>query len=119
MEEFLKVNILAIETTTRLCSVALKIKNRLFEINNIFMKNNNDSIILMIDKLFKKSKSLINRINLIAFSCGPGSFTGMRVGLMVASGLSIGSNLPIIEIPTMMILAESTWRKKKQRMFCL
>jgi len=56
-------------------------------------------------ELKNKTKFRLADLNGIAVSIGPGSFTGLRIGLSFAKGLAYSKNLPIIPVPTMMSLA--------------
>ncbi len=93
--------ILAVETSGELCSVALLLgeKNSV-ELNFIQKHIHSQKLIGMIDALFQTSVTELSDVKSIAVSMGPGSFTGLRIGLSAAKGIAFGNNLPIIPVPT-------------------
>ncbi|SRR3712207_4652546 len=111
--------ILGIDTSTKLCSVALydTEKGVLGEINITVPKNHSNVILPMIDQLFSFSEKTIEDVERIAVGIGPGSFTGIRVGMAIAKGLAIGKKIPIVGISGLDALAASV--KGKGRIFSL
>ncbi|MCR3754802.1 MAG: N(6)-L-threonylcarbamoyladenine synthase, TsaB subunit [Candidatus Westeberhardia cardiocondylae] len=103
-------NILAIETTTQVCSASLMKKNSIF--NREIMSNSEHTkyILQIIDELLKEANITINNIDYLACSHGPGSFTGIRIGISVIHGIAFKINTPVVGISTMMTLAEGVWR---------
>ena len=99
--------ILAIETSGELCSVALMmdVKSSL-EFNYLQKYIHSEKLIEMIQTVLAISKVELNHVQSIAVSIGPGSFTGLRIGLSAAKGLALGSNLPIIPVPTFSAFAQ-------------
>ena len=101
--------ILGIDTSTKLCSVALydTDKGVLGEINITVPKNHSNVILPMIDQLFSFTTKAIEEVEKIAVGIGPGSFTGIRVGMAIAKGLAIGKKIPILGISGLDALADS------------
>src|SRR3712207_287556 len=101
--------ILGIDTSTKLCSVALydSEKGILGEINVTVPKNHSNVILPMIDQLFSFAGKTVEEIERIAVGIGPGSFTGIRVGMAIAKGLAIGKNISIVGISGLDALARS------------
>lgn len=98
--------ILAIETSDELCSVAIMLDKISFaEIN--FQKKfiHSEKLMSMISDLLKNVEIKLDVLGAIAVSMGPGSFTGLRIGLTVAKGLAVGRDIPIIPVPTLDALA--------------
>lgn len=93
--------ILAIETSSDICSASIFYDNTKYSEVNLKLKNiHSEKLLEIIEQLLK-----INHINLgdlmcIAVSSGPGSFTGLRIGMSAAKGLAFGAHLPIISVPT-------------------
>ncbi|NJD23618.1 MAG: tRNA (adenosine(37)-N6)-threonylcarbamoyltransferase complex dimerization subunit type 1 TsaB [Melioribacter sp.] len=93
--------ILAVETSGENCSVAL-----LFDDNNFVEMNyrqkhiHSQKLIEMIDTVLKNGQVELNQCKAVAVSMGPGSFTGLRIGLSTVKGLAFGANIPIIPVPT-------------------
>ncbi|AFP85369.1 universal bacterial protein YeaZ [secondary endosymbiont of Heteropsylla cubana] len=104
--------ILALDTTTEACSVALMCnKDVLLENFIVSPGEHTIHILSMIDSLLAKAEINLRKIDALAFGCGPGSFTGIRIGLGIAQGLALGANLPLLSISTLTVLAEGAWRK--------
>jgi len=98
--------ILAIETSDQLCSVAILIDDKYYSEININGKHiHSEKLIPMINEILNSNNIDISQVKLIAISEGPGSFTGLRIGMAAAKGIAAGSGLPIIPVPTFIALA--------------
>lgn len=99
--------ILAIETTGPLCSVALVSEDEnkksiiLAEETSTEAMNHLQELIPLTQKLFQKAGVEKSALTHIAVSQGPGSFTGIRIGVSTARALGQAMNLPVIGIPTL------------------
>jgi tRNA threonylcarbamoyladenosine biosynthesis protein TsaB len=106
MTENISTPILSIETSGEVCGASVY-----FEMNNYFeviinKKNvHSEKIFEVIDRVLKLSGIKLNEVEAIAVSSGPGSFTGLRIGMSAAKGLAYGSHKPIIPVPTFEALA--------------
>lgn len=95
--------ILHIETSTKICSVALSEHRELVD----FIENSSDQFIhgealtVMIDQLIKRNSIDVESLNAISFSLGPGSYTGLRIGLATAKGLAFGLGIPFIGVSSL------------------
>ena len=100
--------ILAIETSSSICGVAV-IHNK--EILSVEEKDESRKHAELLPDLTKSSLRNIDKtlddIDAIAISIGPGSFTGLRIGLGFSKGIAYAKNLPIIPVPSMLSLAFS------------
>ncbi|MCX6174200.1 MAG: tRNA (adenosine(37)-N6)-threonylcarbamoyltransferase complex dimerization subunit type 1 TsaB [Ignavibacteriales bacterium] len=93
--------ILAVETSGDNCSVALLFDDQNFVEMNYQQKHiHSQKLIEMIDTVLKNAQIELNLCKAIAISMGPGSFTGLRIGLSTVKGLAFGANIPIIPVPT-------------------
>lgn len=101
--------ILGIDTSTKVCSVALydTEKGILGEMNISVAKNHSNLILLLIDQLFSMTETTIEEVQRIAVGMGPGSFTGIRIGMAIAKGLAIGKNMEIVAISGLEALAST------------
>ena len=94
------MKILAIETSVKESSIAIMDNNDCYE---LFVDSKNDtakSLPILVDHALKKTKNSFQDLDAIAISMGPGSFTGLRVGLSYTKGLSLSLDIPIIPIST-------------------
>lgn len=91
--------ILNIETSTEVCSVTLAENGRtLFQKESTEGLNHSKLLTVFIQDLFKENKLEMSMVNAVAVSKGPGSYTGLRIGVSVAKGLCYGLNIPLIGI---------------------
>ena len=95
--------ILHLETSTKICSVALSKNGEPFD----FIETSSDQFIhgealtVMIDQLLKRNSIDIKSLLAISISLGPGSYTGLRIGLATAKGLSFGLGIPFIGVSSL------------------
>ncbi len=98
--------ILAIETSGELCSVALLFTPNKYDERNILMKHiHSEKLIPMIDEILNSNSVKANTLEVVAVSNGPGSFTGLRIGMTAAKGIAFAAELPIVPVPTFDALA--------------
>lgn len=98
--------LLAIDTATRLASVALYDEHGVRgETTWAARENHTTSLMPEIVHLLARSQVSFEQLSAIAASLGPGSFTGLRVGLSLAKGLAVPRNLAIVGIPTLEVVA--------------
>ncbi len=98
--------LLNIETSTTVCSVSLSEGPQLVafrEINNGFTHAEN--LHLFVNEILEESGTTLSSVVAIAVSCGPGSYTGLRIGVSAAKGFAYALGLPLISIDTLRILA--------------
>lgn len=98
--------VIAIETATMAGSIAIVDNARVIsEITLNVRATHSEKLMAAIDRLLCDSGLAIDDMNGVAVSIGPGSFTGLRIGLSAAKGLSYASGKPLIGIPTLNALA--------------
>lgn len=98
--------VLAIETSQSLCGVCLYFADDNYFESNIFQKNiHAEKLFELINSVLQNAEVKVNELDAIAVSSGPGSFTGLRIGMSAAKGIAFGSSLPIVPIPTFEALA--------------
>ena len=87
------MKILAIDTSSKNAAVAiLENQNTIIELNNDDEKTHSQKLMPMIDEAFKKSNLSLDDINLISCCLGPGSFTGVRIGIATAKAFADSDN---------------------------
>jgi tRNA threonylcarbamoyladenosine biosynthesis protein TsaB len=93
--------ILAIETSNELCSVSVYYNENKFFTSEVLLKNSHsEKLFGLIDFVFSQAKVELSECRCIAVSSGPGSFTGLRIGIAAAKGLALGASIPIALVPT-------------------
>ena len=93
-------NILSIETTTKICSVSLFSNNDLISFREDDSRKHSTLLGKFIHEIFNTENIELIDLDSIAISIGPGSYTGLRIGLSMAKGLAYTLNKPIIPIDT-------------------
>ena len=100
--------LLAIDTTTRVCSVALGDQEKILAEYHLNVKNTHSQRLMpLIVSLFRDSGIDKSRLEGVALTIGPGSFTGIRIGMATAKGLCQGLNIPAVGVMTLDALAEA------------
>jgi len=98
--------ILQIETATTVCSVALARDGEVVAFKQVDQRNAHAEVItVFIDELLAASGCNYSNIDAIAVSCGPGSYTGLRIGVSTAKGLCFALDKPLIAIETLESMA--------------
>lgn len=97
--------LLALETATDACSVALLYAGETLERCEIAPRRHTDLILPMVDSLLAEAGLDCSRIDAIAFGAGPGSFTGVRIATSVAQGLALAHDLPVVPVSCLALLA--------------
>ena len=98
--------ILAIETATPACSCALSRDGELLLSREDFRGQSHATLLgVFVDEIMKYVRKEGITLDAIAVSSGPGSYTGLRIGVSEAKGLSYGLDIPLIAIPTPLVMA--------------
>lgn len=97
--------ILNIETSTNICSVAVSQDGAvIFQQQDEKGTSQNVSLGGFVDKALSFMDSHAIPLDSVAVSCGPGSYTGLRIGVSMAKGVCYGLNIPLIGVPTLEVL---------------
>jgi len=111
--------ILQIETATTVCSVALSENGNVLAYKEIQQRNVHAEVItLFIDEVLKMANKQYNELNAVAVSCGPGSYTGLRIGISVTKGLCYSLDIPLIAIETLEAMADGMQTAIDKVLFC-
>ncbi len=110
------MKVLGIETTTNVCAAAIASDGEVLTERSLNVPHlHSEKLLVLIDESLTEAHIPLNAVDAIGISIGPGSFTGLRIGLSVAKGLAFGSGKPIVPVPTLMALAEETRRSGRLR----
>ena len=111
--------ILNIETATTVCSVSISQNDSLIafkEIDNGY--SHAENLHVFIRDLLTEANLNPNDLNAIAVSKGPGSYTGLRIGVSAAKGLCYALNIPLISLNTLQVLSNSIENRKPNSYYC-
>lgn len=108
------MNILAIESSAITASVAILTDECVtaeYTINH--KKTHSQTLLPMIDEICHMTDMNLEALDLIAVSCGPGSFTGLRIGVATGKGIAFALNKKMIAVPTLEAMAYNLYNTKK------
>jgi tRNA threonylcarbamoyladenosine biosynthesis protein TsaB len=107
--------ILAIETATEACSVALSCNGKLHQRFEHQPQQQASLILPMIDAVLAEAGLRTADLDALAFSCGPGSFTGLRIAAAVTQGIAVATGLPVVPVSTLAAIAQGIYIEYGQR----
>ncbi|OAT54387.1 tRNA (adenosine(37)-N6)-threonylcarbamoyltransferase complex dimerization subunit type 1 TsaB [Providencia heimbachae] len=102
--------ILAVDTATEACSVALLCDGEIISRFAISPREHTQKVLPMVEEVLAEAGMKLNQLDALAFGRGPGSFTGVRIGVGISQGLALGANLPMIGVSSLMALAQGAFR---------
>ena len=97
--------ILAIETSGSACSVALARGGEIDQRVEAAPREHARKVLPMVDELLRQGNVPLEAVDAIAFTRGPGSFTGLRIGFGIVQGLAFGLDIPVIGVSTLQCMA--------------
>jgi tRNA threonylcarbamoyladenosine biosynthesis protein TsaB len=98
--------LLSLETSTSVCSVALHNDGVLLSSSEYHIPQSTASkLAIMVDDIFKLTELTPSQLSAVAVSAGPGSYTGLRIGVATAKGLCYALNIPLIAVNTLELMA--------------
>jgi len=98
--------IINIETATHICSVALSSEQQLIDIRETGQEKSHASLLaVFIDDILKKNNLKPANLDAVSVSKGPGSYTGLRIGVSTAKGIAYGADIPLISVNTLQALS--------------
>lgn len=98
--------ILSLETATRTCSVALHKDENLLAVQHFHVDKSHSAILHpIINNLLDYTETDRKQLSALAVSAGPGSYTGLRIGVSAAKGICFGLDIPLIAIDTLEAMA--------------
>ncbi len=108
------MNILAFDTSTSACSVALYVETapangQTYSVHELTPMQHTSVILPMIQSLLDSAGVKLDELDAIAFGCGPGSFTGIRIAASLAQGLAFAASLPVIPVSSLAAAAQAAY----------
>lgn len=108
------MKILAVDTSSKICAVAILEDNKVIdEIKLDNGKTHSENLMPIIKEILDKNNLTLKDMNLIAVSVGPGSFTGIRIGIATIKPMAEVYNLPVASVTSLETLARNIENKEK------
>ncbi len=104
------MNLLAIETSTDACSVALLSDSNVLVDHRVAAQQHGALVIPMVDAIMAKAQLRPSQLDGLVFGRGPGSFTGVRIGVALAQGIALGADIGVVGISTLHSVAQGAFR---------
>ena len=106
------MNILLIETATQICSVVLAADGKVLARRESDTPNaHSTSLSVFIDEVLTESHLTPRDLNAVCVSAGPGSYTGLRIGVSTAKGFCYALGIPLLSVPTLLSMAALYYRQ--------
>lgn len=100
------MKILAIETATEACSAAVLCEDDIVEQYEVAPRKHNELILPMCEQVLAECGVSLSQLDAVAFGCGPGAFTGVRIAAGVTQGIAYAHDLPVLMVSTLANLAQ-------------
>ncbi|MEC5318886.1 tRNA (adenosine(37)-N6)-threonylcarbamoyltransferase complex dimerization subunit type 1 TsaB [Brenneria populi subsp. brevivirga] len=107
----MSTRILALDTATEACSVALWNDGEIHSLFEVCPREHTQRVLPMVRQVLAESGLTLQALDALAFGQGPGSFTGVRIGIGIAQGLALGAGLPMIGVSTLATMAQGAFRR--------
>ena len=109
------MNYLALDASTEACSVALQVNGKTFSRYELCPQSHSLYLLPMIDAVLHEAGIKLAELDGLIFGQGPGSFTGVRIGVGVAQGLAFSANLPVVGVSSLQAMAQLAYIKHGQK----
>ena len=104
-------HLLAIDTTAPTCRVALVYNGESFTRESTEARKAAQQVLPMIEELLTSAGTRLQQLDVLAVASGPGSFTGLRIGVATAQGLSLACSLPVVPLSSLALMAKAASRQ--------
>jgi tRNA threonylcarbamoyladenosine biosynthesis protein TsaB len=113
------MNILYLDTSSKYLSLAVAEDHKILrQTHRLLDRKHSLQLVPMIDKLLRKAKLSLKKIDGFCVGRGPGSFTGLRIGITTIKGLAFVINKPVVAIPSLDILAQNARPFRNRTQIC-
>ncbi|MCW8825848.1 MAG: tRNA (adenosine(37)-N6)-threonylcarbamoyltransferase complex dimerization subunit type 1 TsaB [Gammaproteobacteria bacterium] len=109
------MKLIAVETASEACSAALLLDGEVIERFEIAPRQHTQLILPMVDLLLADAGLKLSDLDGLAFSRGPGAFTGVRIATGVIQGLAFAADLPVVPVSTLAAMAKRQYRQGGQQ----
>jgi len=99
------MKLLAIEAATEACSAAVLVDGEIAEQYQVAPRQHNKLILPMCESVLAEMQVSLQQLDAIAFGCGPGAFTGVRIAAGITQGIALAHDLPVASVSTLANLA--------------
>ncbi|WP_258807083.1 tRNA (adenosine(37)-N6)-threonylcarbamoyltransferase complex dimerization subunit type 1 TsaB [Pseudidiomarina sp. CB1] len=111
--------LLAIDTATEQCSVALKVDDQVYQRAAITPREHSQRVLGFVEEVMAEAGITFAEVDGIVCGYGPGSFTGVRIGVAICQGLAFSHTLPVYPVSTLAALAQQAVRTyNAERVLC-
>lgn len=107
------MKLLALDTSTEACSVALLTDGQIMALDEVCPQQHSQRVLPMVQQLLSEAELSLQQLDGLVFGKGPGSFTGVRIGVGVAQGLAFGADLPVHGVSTLAAMAQAAYRTQQ------
>ena len=104
--------ILAVDTSTEACSVALQIGSETIAKFADEPRSHSRLLMPMVQQVLAEAQIKVNQLDAIGVSIGPGSFTGLRIGFAAVQGMAYGADIPVAPVSTLELMAATYVRQE-------
>lgn len=105
------MKLLALDTATEACSVALNLDGEIIENFQMLPRRHSRELLPMIEQILADAGLTLKQMDALAFGRGPGAFTGLRVATAMVQGLAFAVDKPVIGVSTLAALAQEGFRR--------
>lgn len=105
--------ILHLETATKVCSVALSLNGQIKQLKEIQEAgfSHGENLTLLIEEILKSEGITANQLSAVSIASGPGSYTGLRIGVSTAKGLCYALSIPLISVDALVSIQQNAIEK--------
>ncbi|WP_406666867.1 tRNA (adenosine(37)-N6)-threonylcarbamoyltransferase complex dimerization subunit type 1 TsaB [Gallaecimonas sp. GXIMD1310] len=107
--------LLALDTATEACSAALAVGEHVTSCYEVCPQQHTQKILPMVDSLLTEAALTLADVDAIVYGRGPGSFTGVRIGIGMAQGLAFAAGKPLLGVSTLAALAQQAYEEEGEQ----